>query len=225
MGAIKNKIKNNSFSLKIIMFFRRLFRKNVIKKIRGNVLHIQGMMKGACIKINGKNNQVEIKKAITNLGLTVFINGSNNKVTVEENCVLKNLCIWIEDDNNEVFIGKNTLICGETKLSCIESTRISIGEDCMFSNAIDVRTGDSHSILDENGKRINPSKDVIINDHVWIGHGVTILKGATVSRDSICATKAVVTKEFTQPNVVIAGNPAKIIKENINWDKARLPIE
>ena len=225
MGSIKNKIKQNRCFLLFIMFFRKVFRKNVIKKKRGNTLQIQGLMNGARVNINGKGNIVEIKKPITNLGLNVFVNGSNNKIRIEENCVLKNLCIWIEDDNNEVYIGKNTLICGETKLSCIEGKRITIGKECMFSSGIEIRVGDSHSILDENGKRINPSKDVIVDDHVWVGQGVTILKGARIPKDSICATKSVITKEFSQPNVVLAGNPVKVVKENINWDKARLPIE
>ena len=144
---------------------------------------------------------------------------------VHPNCVLKNLHIWIEDDDNEVVIEHDTLICGATKLSCIEGSRIRIGKNSMFSSGIEIRTGDSHSILNESGKRVNPSKDVNIDDHVWVGEGVTVLKGVSVAKNTILATKAVVTKSFEEEGIVLAGNPAKKVKEHINWDVARLPIE
>ena len=116
------------------------------------------------------------------------------------------------------------MICGNTRLSCIEGRKITIGERCMFSDCIEIRTGDSHSILNEQGHRINPSRDVTIGQHVWVGQGVTILKGVYIHQDSILGTKAVVVKSTTNGGVVIAGNPAKIVKENVNWDVARLPI-
>lgn len=227
MSKIKNKIKNNVVFAGLIFLFRKLFRVNIIKGYKRNTIRIgsKGIIKGVCIKIDGIRNVLEIKNPTTNLGLNIFIKGNNNHILIEENCVLKNLSIWIEDDNNRVFIGKNTLICGDTKLSCIEGKSICIGNECMFSDGIDVRTGDSHSVLDEKDNRINPSKDVVICDHCWVGHGVSILKGCTIEKNSIVATKSVVTKSFNKEGVIIAGNPAKIVKENINWDKARLSTE
>ena len=76
-----------------------------------------------------------------------------------------------------------------------------------------------------NGKRTNPSKDINIAQHVWIGSKVTITKGAAVAKDSIIGTGSIVTKVFDQPNVVIAGIPAKIVKENVSWINERIPIE
>lgn len=225
MANLKERIKHNRFLIFVIMTIRRLFGKNIIKKARGNRLQIDGLMNGARIHINGKENEILIKNPKINMGLHIFINGNHNRLIIEENCVLKNLTVWIEDDANEVYIGKNTLIYGATKLSCIEGKRITIGENCMFSDGIDIRTGDSHSILNKEGKRINASKDVVFSNHIWIGHDVTVLKGVCVAKDSILATKSVVTKAFTQEGIVLAGNPAKIVKENINWDVARLPIE
>lgn len=222
---MKNLIKKNKFIVKILMGVCRIFRYNKFKIKGKNTVKIEGIQKRGNVYIKGKNNSLVIKNPKCNENITCLIYGNNNKIIIEDGCILKNLYICIEEDNNEIIIKRDTMICGKTEMFCLEGSKIIIGESCMFSTNVYFTTSDRHSILDENGKRINPSKDVIINDHVWIGHGVTILKGATVSRDSICATKAVVTKEFTQSNVVIAGNPAKIIKENINWDKARLPIE
>lgn len=51
-----------------------------------------------------------------------------------------------------------------------------------------------------------------IEDNVWIGAGAIVLPGVTIYRNSIVAAGAVVTKDVP-PYVVVAGNPAKIIRE------------
>lgn len=85
-----------------------------------------------------------------------------------------------------------------------------------------VRVGDSHSIMDLDGKRINPSEDVVIGDRVWVGNQTTILKGARIPADTVVATGAVVTKKFEEPGTILGGLPAKVIRKDIRWDRARL---
>ena len=52
---------------------------------------------------------------------------------------------------------------------------------------------------------------VVIEDGVWCGANVTILKGVTIGRGSVVAAGAVVTKSFP-PYSIIGGIPAKLIK-------------
>ena len=52
---------------------------------------------------------------------------------------------------------------------------------------------------------------MVIEDNVWIGQYSTVLKGVTIGRGSIVATKAVVTKDVP-PYSIVAGNPAKVVK-------------
>ena len=139
-----------------------------------------------------------------------------------KNCRLKDVEIHIEDDNGAILIGKNTTIAGFTHLACIEGTSITIGEDCMFSKDITFRTGDSHSIVDEEGRRINPSKDIFIGNHVWVGNRVIVTKGSYVSDNSIIGTGSIVSKVFEEPNIIIAGVPAKKVKEKVNWLRTRI---
>jgi acetyltransferase-like isoleucine patch superfamily enzyme len=99
-----------------------------------------------------------------------------------------------------------------------------VGERCLFSSGIHARTGDSHSVVDLAGRRINPSRDIVIGDHVWVGMGATLLKGALVAESSVIAAQAVVTKQFPAPNVVIAGNPARVVREGVDWLVERIPL-
>lgn len=53
---------------------------------------------------------------------------------------------------------------------------------------------------------------VIIGDNVWVGAGSCILPNVTIGNNCIIGANSVVTKSFPD-NCVIAGNPAKIIKQ------------
>ena len=53
---------------------------------------------------------------------------------------------------------------------------------------------------------------VHIGDNVWLGDHSTVLKGVTIGDNSVVAARAVVTRDVP-PNVVVAGSPAKVIKE------------
>ena len=92
----------------------------------------------------------------------------------------------------------------------------------MLSSGIDIRNGDSHSIIDlKSNKRVNYAKDVFIDNHVWIGADVRILKGSKINTGSVIASNSVVTQEVPR-NCVAGGIPAKAIKENINWSRDKI---
>ena len=106
-------------------------------------------------------------------------------------------------------IGKGSYINCNCNIRCQES--ISIGEHCAISHDFTVMDADFHEL---NGKKT--VKSVVIGNHVWIGTRVTILKGVTVGDGAVIAAGAVVTKDVPAHSVV-AGVPAKVIKENVNW--------
>ena len=143
-------------------------------------------------------------------------------IEIGTGCNLHNTTFWIEDNNNRIVIGNQTTVHGMTQLACIEGTTICIGNDCMFSSNIRFRTGDSHTVTDLDGTRINPSSNIVIGNHVWIGQDTFVGKGVVVKDDSIVGAGSVVTKKFEQQGVAIAGNPARIIKENVNWKRERI---
>jgi len=124
----------------------------------------------------------------------------------------------MEDDSNVIEVGENSSLCGQIGIAAIEGTSVKIGKSCLFSSRIDIRTGDSHSLVKKGTKqRINPSASVTIGDHVWVGTGVTILKGTSVAENCMVGATALLNGSYSNPNCVIAGIPAKEVKSEIDW--------
>lgn len=91
----------------------------------------------------------------------------------------------------------------------------------MFAYDIDVRTGDSHAIVDaQTGARINHARDIRIGNHVWIAAHCIILKGVSIADNSVVGTGSVVAPVHEE-GVIVAGNPAKIVKRGISWTRSR----
>lgn len=85
-----------------------------------------------------------------------------------------------------------------------------------------VRIGRNVSIRDYNGihviinDRYTNYAPVHIGDHCWLCTGCTIMPGVTIGEGSVVAANATVTKSVP-PHSLVAGSPAKVIKENIEW--------
>ena len=129
--------------------------------------------------------------------------------------------LWIEDDGGQIHIGCFSTMEGG-HFASTEGKTISIGKDCMFSNQIVIRNGDSHAIYDKDSNlRINSSESIFIGNHVWLGAEAKILKGSIIGDNCIVGTGAIVTGHFTDTHSIYAGIPARKIKENIFWKRER----
>ena len=192
------------------------------KKIKGKSNSITGraVVKKCSFKIEGHNNAIVFGDFTCLSSCNIIINGNSNRIRIANNCCLKQASLVIEDDDNELVLGENTTINGATQIAVTEGTKVIIGRDCMFANDIVIRTGDSHAILSlENHEKINIATDVKIGSHVWLGQNVTVLKGAVISDGTVVAAGSIVTKPIMEPNVIIAGIPAKIIKRAVEWTR------
>ena len=197
------------------------------RKVKGSGNRIEApcaMLEKTDIRIFGSNNRILIGDFAVLKGASLYICGDNNTVTIGSWTHLNGTEICIEDSGNAVTIGDKTKFLGKTHLAAIEGTNITIGTDCLFSGDVHFRTGDSHSILDKEGRRVNASEDITIGDHVWVGTKVTCLKGAAVAEHSVLAACALVTGKFTEPGCILAGVPAKVVKRDSDWSILRVPV-
>ena len=208
---------------RIIYSFRYRFKKMNYEYIHGqeNLIDCRGIMNGCIIEILGNSNVIEIKKGVILTDLKIIIKGNNAKILICENVRIKAGELWLEDNFTELIINRDVTI-EEAHIAVTEdNSKIILDEDCMLAKGIEIRCSDSHSILDENGIRVNPAKNIFIGKHVWIGSKAMILKGVIIGQGSIVAAGSIVTKEIPEQTLV-SGIPAKIIKQKINWTRERI---
>lgn len=101
----------------------------------------------------------------------------------------------------------------------IVNKSVSIGNDNMWSFEVLTMDTDAHVICSEDGELLNPNKEVVIGDNVWIGCRNTILKGAFIPDGCVMGSGGVITKRLETPRCIYCGN--KLIKENIVWHRRR----
>lgn len=121
----------------------------------------------------------------------------------------------VGDVKNYVYIGKGSGI-GDAVFDVTLHGNIEIGDACTMSWGVMLKTDDTHPIY-QNGKIINRSKNIIIGKNVWIGMHASILKNSMIPDGAIVGAYSVVAGRFDEKNTVIAGNPAKVVKHDIEW--------
>lgn len=190
-----------------------------------SVVFDDSVLKNCIFEVPGKNCRIELGSGNKLEGCRFRVFGDNCVIRIGSGNRCSEMELWLEDEGSRITIGNSSRFTGAIQLAAIEGTEIIVGDDNLFSRQIQISTGDSHSILDaDSGKRINPSQDIIIGNHVWIGMGVTISKGVKIPDDVIVGRGSIVTKSVTSGKVALAGVPARIVRENITWDFDRLPL-
>lgn len=108
---------------------------------------------------------------------------------------------------------------------------VEIGAYTAIAPNVTICDNNNHPISPKQRKlmRVNPpghdsklwkhsvSAPIVIGENCWIGTNVRICKGVTIGDNSIVAACSVVTKDVPA-NCIVAGNPAKIVKQNIDID-------
>lgn len=216
-------IRDITFIRKAVYILRNWRNKHSYTSGKNNRIINQGGVKvGSRIQIAGNGNKLILEKGSMLLNSLVKISGNNNEVVLRANSYVSGAELWVENDGCLLEIGVGTFVGHHSHLACTEDgSRLIVGGNGMISSYVQIRTGDSHSIVDMEGNRINQAQSVFIGDHCWIGEGSKILKGVTLEGDDIVSTGAIVTKSFDK-NKLIGGIPAKILKDNVTWDEERI---
>ena len=193
----------------------------IIHKKNGKIIHNPFFLKGFKIQNNGFNNVIEFYEPVISENSVIRFLGDNNKIILKE-CSMRSCDFCISCGSELSVDEKCTLEHAHFNLLG-EKSKINIGKDCMMSGQVTFWSTDGHLIynIDDN-KIINYSKGINIGNHVWFGQNACILKGVTIPDNCIVGARSVVTKKFLDTFCAIAGNPAKIVKTGINWDRENI---
>lgn len=215
MAIIKKIVKSNLLIYKLALKIHKLHQKGHID--------IKGDTRMCSFKkdIVGFNNSISVGGGGIIDSLKLHIRGNNNKICIGEGCRIGPECnFWMEGNNTTLIIGNNTSFNWHVHI-CIQEDDmcVRIGNNCMFSNHLIIRTSDSHSIISiATGKRINPPLPILIGNHVWIAPDSKIFKGVTIGDGSIIGSNTLVTHDVPA-NCLAVGIPARVVKENVEWDR------
>jgi acetyltransferase-like isoleucine patch superfamily enzyme len=180
-----------------------------------NQLAISGRAEKSDFFIDGTGNKVNITHTeISNTIITV--SGNNNVVQCEDGVKLRNAVITIRGNACIIKIGRGTTFGGVRIINVGTDNEVSIGAGCLFADFIEIWGSDTHPIYNEKKEIINKEKPIIIKDRVWVGARAVILKGVTIESGSIVGMGSLVINNVPASSIT-AGNPNRIIKENINW--------
>ena len=184
-------------------------------------------MKKALLKILSYYSKIKFSKNAL-MGKKVFvgpkakiINGSGNPEDIVIGDRVSFYGTIETSSRGRVILGRNTTVRFATLIESANS--ITIGNEVIISNNVIISDNDSHptdpdvrrkmSMSDHEGPLwswdFSKSTPITIEDNVWIGRKVMIMKGVTIGKGSIVASGTVLTKDIP-PYSLCYGNPCII---------------
>lgn len=164
--------------------------------------------------ILGRNVRFDYRSCVYNLST------DPKKISIGDGCRIDGtLTVW--KNGGEIIIGKNSYIGLDTRVW--SAKKIKIGDNVQIAHNVNIFDNNIHSINPdirrkefifhyENDDSDLKGEEIIIENDVWIGTQVVVLKGVRIGENSIVGSGSIVTKSIPS-NKIVAGNPLKIIGE------------
>ena len=110
--------------------------------------------------------------------------------------------VWI---NGTPKIGKGTYIGGMSIINA-KDVKVEIGENCDIASFVSINSADSHKRCLGLNEEID-RREIILEDHVFVGSHVVIKGGAHIGHHSVIAAGTIVDGEKVPPYSLVVGNP------------------
>ena len=178
-----------------------------------------GIIKGLSIEfLNSKNNIIEIEEPYYFRNTRIVLRNDFNKIYIKDSVSM--ISAYINMGGGEFNVGKKFQSVYQNRYY-IGRQKVQIGYDCLFSRHVCLYADDGHSIYNLETDQCINSQDNIntikIGNKVWVGDSVMFLKNSEILDDSVIGAMSLINKRFCESNVIIAGNPGKIVKKGIYW--------
>lgn len=128
--------------------------------------------------------------------------------------ILRGVRVFV-NDGGHLEMGSRSYINDCSTVTCFE--HIKIGSGCSISWNTTILDSNIHELVIA-GRPRPRSAPISIGDQVWIGTGATILAGTSIGNQAVVAAGSVVTADVPS-GVVVGGNPARIIADNVSWNQ------
>ncbi len=205
------------FILKTLPYLEILLQVQIFLSQKGKIL----VYKTTAAKI-GRRASLVCARGVFSLGKP-WVNGmrSSNLLMMADDSHIEIASSFIVYSDSRIILHEGArlsfgggYINSGVDIECFE--RISIGMNVSIASNVVIRDGDSKKLFFE-GEFVNPNCPITIGDNVWIGIGAKVLKGVRIGSGAVVAAGSVVISDVPA-NSMVAGVPAKLIRQNIQWE-------
>lgn len=182
-----------------------------LQKFRENPLEMEYLLRGLLLSRLGYFES----EGYPRVSKGTIIN-NQGKITLGKGAKLEGCHIAVPP-KGELWIGEFAAIGPETRVNVGDT--VVIGARSLVAWGVDVLGQSFHQIAYADGRISELARPVSIGSDVWIQTKAIICPGARIGDGSVVAAGAVVPGKEYPPNVVLAGNPAKVIAEGITWKR------
>lgn len=161
-----------------------------------------GIVYGKGIRIIGRMIVFRNPQSVIQIGNHCIFNSSSkmNFRGINHPCILQTGA-----SHAKIIIGNHVEMSGT---SIVSNNSVTIGNHVLIGANCQIGDRDGHY------ERYKSSpKPINIEDYVWLGMNVTVLKGVTIGEHSIIGANSVVTKDIPA-NCMAVGNPCRVISNN-----------
>ena len=114
---------------------------------------------------------------------------------------------FVAHPQGRIEVGEGTFLNYGVSISAHEA--VSIGRECQIGQYVIINDNDYHEIEDK--RRLPPSRPVVLEDRVWLGARVIVLKGVRIGHDAVIGAGSVVTRDVP-PRSIAVGVPAQVVR-------------
>ncbi len=112
------------------------------------------------------------------------------------------------EPDSQIRIGKGTMVVNGCEFICRQ--RIDIGANCRIGARTTIIDADFHDLHPLQRDQPGPCAPVIIEDNVWLGNDVTVLKAVRIGRDAVVGAHCTVSKSIPAGAIAV-GNPMRLV--------------
>lgn len=207
----------------------------------GNCIEIEDDTVKINIKLVGRNNYLKLGKDLSTQPNNLICLEDESSLLLGNNASLGgDTLIWVRDhatiqigdrlllhQKNRIMtrraktiIGNHMTPADDFRLSA-ELHDVQIGDDFMSSHRTTILGTSSHCILNlssSTNELLERERGLRVGNHVWLGANTTLLPNTEIGDGCVVGAGSVVKNKFDK-NVIIAGNPARIIKTDYSWER------